>query len=120
MGCVAALIHRRHLLADADALGTFVVEGCSLDAFAQLDSAAVRALNLLPDPRYACCPCATTARIPVLSHHHGDVRALCALWWRGCVQGPWPPRLGALIAEQGVLDQVWRAAVEAVGTAATG
>ena len=94
MGCVAALIHRRHLLADADALGTFVVEGCSLDAFAQLDSAAVRALNLLPDPRYACCPCATTARIPVLSHPHGDVRALCALW---CVDACRDPgRLGSV------------------------
>ena len=56
MGCIAALVSRRHLLADVDTLGGYTLEHCSLDAFAQLDNAAVRALNLLPDPRFATPP----------------------------------------------------------------
>ena len=51
MSCVAALISRRHLLSDAEVHGAFVMQPCSLDEYAQLDNAAVRALNLLPDPR---------------------------------------------------------------------
>lgn len=51
MNAIACLVSQRKLLGSPDNLGACVLEPRQMSEFMALDAAAVRALNLLPDPR---------------------------------------------------------------------